>query len=87
MPHQPVLAPELLATLGTRPVPLTLDQVDQLGFDGAEIEVAFAAVFVEEGGGFVADEEAQGGEGEGVAGGVAAGECLRLRLLLLGWEG
>jgi hypothetical protein len=51
-----------------------LDEVAELGVGGGEVEVAFAAVVVEEGGGFVAGEEPGAGEAEGVAGRVGAGE-------------
>jgi hypothetical protein len=66
MPQKPILAPKLLSALRARPVALALDQVDQFGFEGGEVDVAFAAVFVVEGGGFVADEEVEGGKGGGV---------------------
>jgi hypothetical protein len=75
MRNQSIFTPEFFTAFGAGKVALAFDQVDEFGFEGGEVEVAFSAVFVEEGGGFVPDEEAVGWEGALVTGRVGACVC------------
>ena len=74
---QAVLTAKLVTALRARPVAVALDQVDQLGLEAGEVEIAFTAILVQERCGFVVLEEALRGEGNLLAGWVETceGRC------------